>query len=202
MSPLPQRCVLVRHGETEWSRAHRHTGRSDPPLLPEGETQAERMRPLLAGFDFDAVYASPLARARETALLAGMDRRDADRADGPELFDEPDLVEWDYGSYEGRTTAAIQRDRPGWNLFEHGAPGGETIAEVSERVDRVIGRIRAVDDDVACVAHAHVLRVLAARWIGLDPVWGRSLVLDTGSVSVLGHDHGSSAVLSWNLRPG
>jgi len=186
--PAP-RCVLVRHGETEWSLDGRHTGRTDLPLLPEGIEQARALRPVLGARTFAAVLTSPLVRARETAELAGL---------GAGAVVDPDLAEWDYGAYEGVTTNQIREERPGWELFADGVPDGESIEDVAARVDRVIARVRATPGDVACVAHSHVLRVLAARWIGLDPGVGRSLVLDPAAVSELGWDREHPVVLSWN----
>ena len=183
------RCVLIRHGETEWSLDGRHTGRTDLPLLPEGVAQAEALRPVLASRHFAAVLCSPLLRARATADLAGL---------GVAAVVEPDLAEWDYGAYEGVTTSQIREDRPGWELFTDGVPDGESAVDVATRVDRVIARVRAAPGDVACVAHSHVLRVLAVRWIGLDPSVGRSLVLDPAAVSELGWDREHPVVLSWN----
>jgi len=187
--PTP-RCVLVRHGETEWSLDGRHTGRTDMPLLPEGEIQARALRPILSGFTFATVLCSPLIRARETAVQAGL---------GQAVI-EPDLAEWDYGAYEGLTTSKIRQERPEWDLFTDGVPGGESAADVARRVDRVIARVRMVPGDVACVAHSHVLRVLAARWIGLDPSVGRGLVLDPATYSELGWDRGCPVVRIWNRR--
>ena len=184
-------CVLVRHGETEWSLDGRHTGRTDLPLLPEGVDQARALRPVLSVRPFAAVLTSPLLRARETAELAGL---------GLGAVVDDDLAEWDYGAYEGVTTAQIRVERPGWELFADGAPGGESAEEVGVRVDRVIARIRSTPGDVACVAHSHVLRVLAARWIGLEPTVGRSLVLDPAAVSELGWDREHPVVRSWNCR--
>jgi probable phosphoglycerate mutase len=186
--PAP-RCVLIRHGETEWSLDGRHTGRTDLPLLPEGVEQARALRPVLAAQSFAAVLTSPLLRARETAELAGL---------GPGAVVDGDLAEWDYGAYEGVTTTQIRVDRPGWELFADGVPEGESAEDVAVRVDRVIARIRSTPGDVACVAHSHVLRVLAARWIGLDPTVGRSLVLDPAAVSELGWDREHPVLLSWN----
>lgn len=189
MTTPEQRCVLIRHGQTLWSLEGRHTGRTDVPLLPEGVEQAKALRHKLSGSSFTTVLTSPLLRARETCDLAGL---------GPGAALDPDLVEWDYGAYEGVTTSEIRVERPGWELFEDGVPDGESIEHVARRVDRVIGRIRSIDGDVACVAHSHVLRVLAARWIEVDPSFGRSLVLDPGSFSELGWDHERPVVVSWN----
>ena len=166
-------------------RAHR------PPLLPEGEAQADALAPMLAGYQFATVLTSPLLRARQTCALAGL-------GEGAEV--DPDLVEWDYGAYEGLTTAEIRRDHPGWDLFDDGAPGGRAADEVGRRVDRVIGRVRAVPGDVACVAHGHVLRVLAARWIGLAAAGGRSFALGPASVSELGWEREQPVIAVWNRR--
>jgi probable phosphoglycerate mutase len=189
MTESRRRCVLVRHGETAWSRSGRHTGSTDLPLLPEGQEQARALGPALASYAFTAVFISPRLRARETGALAGL---------GAGAVIDPDLAEWDYGSYDGRTTAEIRAERPAWDLFTDGAPGGETADQVAARVDRVIARVRAVDGDVACVAHAHVLRVLAARWIGLDPCGGRSFVLGPASFSELGWEREQPVIISWN----
>jgi broad specificity phosphatase PhoE len=183
--------VLVRHGETEWSKAGRHTGRTDIPLTAEGRRQAaERVRAQLAGRSFSLVLTSPLSRARETCHLAGF----GDRAESCN-----DLLEWDYGSYEGATTEEIRRSRPGWSVFNGGAPGGETAEQVGQRVDRVIARIHSSPGDVALFAHAHVLRVLTARWLGLEPSGGRFFALATASVSVLGHERETPVIWQWNL---
>jgi broad specificity phosphatase PhoE len=189
----PPRCLLVRHGETAWSRDHRHTGRTDLPLLPDGERQARLVGDALAGTRFSLVLTSPLQRAAETCRLAGL-------AAGAQ--DDADLVEWDYGAYEGLTTAEIHRDWPGWDLFVDGAPGGERVEDVARRVDRVIDRISAAGGVVACVAHAHVLRVLAARWLGMPPEAGRYLVLGPASTSELGWERGQPVIVRWNLSPG
>jgi probable phosphoglycerate mutase len=182
-------CLLIRHGETEWSLNGRHTGRTDLPLLAEGEEQARALRAKLAGYQLAEVLTSPLQRARVTSDLAGL---------GGLAVVDPDLAEWDYGSYEGLTTPEIRAARPGWELFAHGAPGGETAEEVGARVDRVIARVRAVDGDVACVAHSHVLRVLAARWIDLEPSAGRHFILGPAGLSVLGWDREQPVVAHWN----
>jgi broad specificity phosphatase PhoE len=189
MTTPAHRCVLVRHGETEWSLDGRHTGRTDLPLLPEGVEQARALRHVLSTRTFAAVLTSPLVRARETAELAGL---------GEGAVIDPDLAEWDYGAYEGVTTSQIREERPGWELFTDGVPDGESAEDVAVRVDRVIARVRAARGDVACVAHSHVLRVLAARWIGLDATVGRSLVLDPAAVSELGWDREHPVVVSWN----
>ena len=171
------RCVLIRHGETEWSRNGRHTGRTDLALLPEGEAQVTSLAPTLTGFEFATVLTSPLLRARQTCALAGLD-------EGAEV--DPDLVEWDYGTVEGLTTPDIRRGQPGWDLFEDGAPGGESADQVGVRVDRVIRRVRAVPGDVACVAHAHVLAGARRPLDRSAGVLARSFALAPASVSVLG----------------
>jgi probable phosphoglycerate mutase len=188
--------ILVRHGETEWSRTHRHTGRTDVPLTADGEKQARRLAAALAGPRFALVLVSPAERARRTALLAGVDGFRVD----------PDLWEWDYGGYEGVTTARVREDRPGWYLWRDGViPGGpghpgETVEQVGERADRVIARVRGTLErgDVALVAHAHVLRVLTARWLRLPPAAGGLFRLDTGTVSALGFEHEEPVVIRWN----
>ncbi len=182
------RAVLIRHGETVWSRDRRHTGRTDIPLTPEGEVQATALAPRLAGREFAQVWTSPLARAARTAHLAGLEG-----AEGT-----PDLLEWDYGEYEGLTTQTIREHRPGWEIFGDGAPGGETIHQVAIRVDRIIARIRSGRGDVVCVAHAHLLRVLAARWLGVDPVAARYLALGPASISVLGFEREQPVIEHWN----
>ena len=182
------RVVLVHHGETAWSRDRRHTGRTDIPLTPQGEAQAAALAPRLAAWTFSHILVSPLVRAGRTADLAGLPGREI----------TPDLVEWDYGDYEGRTTTAIRADHPGWDLFGDGVPGGESIHQVATRVDRVIARIRADSGDVACVAHAHLLRIFAARWLEVDPVSARYLVLGPASVSVLGWEREQPVLEHWN----
>jgi broad specificity phosphatase PhoE len=184
-----QTLVLVRHGETEWSATGRHTSVTDVPLTDRGREAAARLRSRLAGFEFALVLASPRARVRETAALAGL----GERAEVDE-----DLAEFAYGEYEGRTTADIREERPGWSVWDDSAPGGETAAQVGARADRVIERVTVVDGDVAAFAHGHLLRVLGARWIGLDPVYGGHLGLDTGSVCELGYERERRAIWVWN----
>jgi broad specificity phosphatase PhoE len=184
-----QTLVLVRHGETEWSATGRHTSVTDVPLTDRGREAAARLRSRLAGFEFALVLASPRARAGETAALAGL----GERAEVDE-----DLAEFAYGEYEGRTTADIREERPGWSVWDDSAPGGETAAQVGARADRVIERVTVVDGDVAAFAHGHLLRVLGARWIGLDPVYGGHLGLDTGSVCELGYERERRAIWVWN----
>jgi probable phosphoglycerate mutase len=179
--------VLLRHGATEWSLSGQHTGRTDIPLLEVGREQARAAGGLLRSMKFAQVLSSPLLRARETCTLAGFDG---------EL--DPDLLEWDYGAYEGLTSAEIRAERPGWSLWTDGVVGGEGAADVGRRVDRVIERARLVQGDTLCVAHGHVLRVLAARWLGLPPVGGRLFALGTGTVSILGWERETPVVSLWN----
>jgi probable phosphoglycerate mutase len=180
---------LLRHGETEWSALGKHTGRTDVPLSARGRDAARRLAPALAGEAFALVLTSPLVRARETCELAGL---------GGRAVVDPDLLEWDYGEYESRTSAEIRAARPGWMLFTDGCPGGESPAQVTARADRVIERIRATKGDVAIFAHGHVSRVLAARWLGLPAVAGSHLLLDTATLSILGDYQGIPAVRRWN----
>jgi probable phosphoglycerate mutase len=192
--PLPT-LTLVRHGETEWSRTHRHTGRTDLNLDQAGEHEARAVATALAGLHPIMVLSSPLVRARRTAALAGFD-------DAPdrELRLEPDLMEWDYGDYEGRTTAEIHKQRPGWSLFRDGCPNGEDAAAVGARADRMVELIRSAAGDALLFSHGHLCRVLAARWLGLPADHGRYLTLSTAAVSVLGYEHGPNepAILRWN----
>jgi broad specificity phosphatase PhoE len=181
--------VLVRHGETEWSRDGRHTGRTDIPLTDAGRAQARQLGEPLGEWQFVRVLSSPLQRALETCRLAGL-------GDGVEITE--DLLEWDYGEYEGVTTVQIRETRPGWYLWRDGCPGGEDAAAVGERVDRVIAAIQDADGDVALFAHGHVLRVLAARWIGLDAAGGGLLALGTGTICVLGYERETRVIRRWN----
>jgi broad specificity phosphatase PhoE len=182
--------VLARHGETEWSRDRRHTSHTDIPLTENGRRQAVLLRDALAGREFARVLSSPLQRALETCRLAGLGER-------VELTD--DLVEWDYGEYEGITTAQIREERPGWYLWRDGCPGGESAVEVGRRVDRVIAEVEDAGGDVALFAHGHVLRVLTARWLGLGPESGALFKLDTGTLSTLGYERETRAITRWNL---
>jgi broad specificity phosphatase PhoE len=187
------RAVLLRHGATKWSKSGQHTGRTDIPILEEGREQAKVAGAVLRelGYsEFDQVLTSPLSRAAETCALAGYDGEP-----------DSDLVEWDYGAYEGLTSAEIRERRPGWTLWDDGVPDGERIAEVARRADRVIERVRSVGGDTLCVAHGHLLRVLAARWLGLPPVAGRLLRLQAGAICVLGWELDSPAVELWNRSP-
>jgi probable phosphoglycerate mutase len=189
--------ILTRHGETEWSRSGRHTGRTDVPLTDTGLASAARLARVLAERPIAVAFSSPAIRARATAEVAGLAGAQVD----------PDLQEWDYGGYEGLTSAQINASRPGWNLFRDGViPGdtahpGETIEQVGARADAVLGRVRPLlaDGDVALVAHGHLLRVLTARWLELAPDAGRLFRLDTGTLSVLGTEHDDPVISSWNV---
>ena len=190
--------IVLRHGETEWSREGRHTGRTDVPLTPRGEEMATRLAPALAKRDITAVFSSPAQRAERTADLAGLGR--------PQI--DPDLWEWDYGGYEGLTTAQIREDRPGWYLWRDGViPGadhpGETAGQVAARADAVLARARPLlsSGDVALVAHGHLLRILTARYLMLAPTDGRLFRLDTGTLSTLGTEHAEPVITSWNVPP-
>ena len=192
MSSLP-RVFVVRHGETAWTLTGQHTGRTDIALNEQGESDARELTTRLGAISFGSVLTSPLQRARRTAELAGFgERAEAD----------PDLLEWDYGAYEGRSTADIRNERPGWRLFEDGCPGGETLQAVSLRADRVAGRIRALGSDVLVFAHRDILRILAAGWLSLPAVQARDFYLTTASLSVLGYDHDldEPVIRLWNTR--
>lgn len=183
---------LVRHGETQWSRSGQHTGVTDLPLTENGRRLAERLRPALARHSYVLVLSSPLQRARTTCELAGF---------GAQAQLETDLAEWNYGAYEGLTSDEIHARRPGWMVFQDGAPDGESPDEISARVDRVLAHIRAAGGDVLVFAHGHVLRVLAARWLGLPARDGRHFLLDTGTLCVLGWYREVPAVRLWNVPP-
>jgi probable phosphoglycerate mutase len=180
---------LVRHGETAWSRDRRHTGRTDIPLTAHGREAARALAPRLAGTRFDLVLTSPLARAAETARLAGFD--------AARVVDE--AVEWDYGDYEGVTTDEVRETRPGWTVWNHGVPAGETADQVGARADAVIALVLGAGVERALLfSHAHLLRILAARWVGLPAVTGARLLLDTATVSILGWEREEGAVRRWN----
>jgi broad specificity phosphatase PhoE len=176
---LPE-IILARHGETAWSRSGQHTGLTDLALTERGERNARRLGTRLQGIDVPQVLTSPLQRVRRTCELAGF---------AAQVVVDPDLVEWDYGDYEGRTTADIRQERPDWQLFRDGCPGGESVAEVGARADRVIVRARALGTNVLLFSSGHFCRVLAARWLGLDVPFGCRLYLGTASVSMLGYEH-------------
>lgn len=181
--------VLVRHGETEWSRDLRHTGRTDIPLTDIGREEARMLRAPLTQWRFARVYTSPLSRAEETCRLAGL----ADEAQTTEA-----LLEWDYGEYEGITTKEIRAGRPDWYLWRDGCPSGETAEDVGARVDPLIAELRAAEGDVALFAHGHLLRVLTARWLGLPPQDGRLFALSTATLSALGYERETEVIRRWN----
>jgi probable phosphoglycerate mutase len=183
------RLVLVRHGETAWSRAGRHTGRTDVPLLDEGWRESALLGKRLRGFAFVQVRSSPLRRARETCAAAGF----ADQA----VLDD-DLMEWDYGDYEGRRSADIKDEHPGWNLFANGCPNGETFTQVAVRAERVLDRVRGAEGDVALFAHGHLLRTLATRWLGMGPELAAALFFSPAAISIIGRDRDLPVLLLWN----
>jgi broad specificity phosphatase PhoE len=183
----PPEVWLVRHGETEWSRDHRHTSTTDLPLTEAGAEVARSLAPLLAR-EYALVLTSPRRRARDTAELAGHGSAEVD----------VDLAEWGYGDYEGVTTDEIRQEVPGWTVWTHPSPGGESAAEVSERLDRVVARLRGSEGDALVFGHAHALRALTARWLGLPVADGRLFRLDTATVSVLGYERETPVVLRWN----
>jgi probable phosphoglycerate mutase len=181
---------LARHGETEWSKSGRHTGRTDKPLTAKGEDDARKIGKRLAGVTFSHVLTSPLSRARKTAELAGF---------APVV--DPGLLEWDYGEYEGLTTGEIRERRAGWDLFRDGCPGGESVHDMTARVDGVVERLQALRGNVLAFAHGHLLRVLAARWVNQPVPFARALLLSTSAVCVLGFDHHAldePAIVLWN----
>jgi broad specificity phosphatase PhoE len=182
---------IVRHGATEWSVSGQHTGsRTDLPLLPSGEEQAEAVGAKLAGHEFALVLTSPLLRARETCRLAGF---------GDVAQIDADLVEWDYGDYEGLTTPQIREQNPSWDLWEDGCPGGESPTQIGARVDRVLARVEAVDGDALAFAHGHVLRVFTARWLQMGVEAGARFKLEAGALGVLGYERTTQVVEGWNV---
>ena len=185
-----QQLVLVRHGETAWSREGRHTGRTDVPLTELGREQARALRNALQRWRFAAVYVSPLQRARDTCELAGY---------GDAAVVLPDLIEWDYGEYEGLTTMDVRRSRPGWNIWKDGTPGGEPLAAAGARADRALALARRQQGDVLLVAHGHILRILTARWIDHPALLGQRFRLEPASPSVLSYEHEWTTVNAWNL---
>jgi broad specificity phosphatase PhoE len=195
-APRLEQLFFIRHGQTAWSESGRHTGMTEIPLDAAGRRAARRLAGPLHGFAFDAVLASPRHRAQETCQLAGL---------GGKMSVEPDLAEWDYGDYEGLKSAEILRRRPGWNLFKHGCPGGESPAQVGRRADRLLARLRRRGGNIALFSHGHFGRVLAARWAKLPVIAGQRLLLSPASLSILGHEHQDPAapVLAlWNYGTG
>lgn len=184
-----QEIWLIRHGETAWSAAGRYTGRTDIPLTETGRVQAEALKQRLADHSFPLVLTSPLMRAAETCRLAGY---------GGSAQAEADLMEWDYGQYEGRTTADIRVEVPGWNLWSDNPAGGETVAQVAQRANNIVKTVKAAGSDAVIFAHAHLLRVLAACWLGLPPDGGRLLALATASLSILGYERETGVIVTWN----
>jgi probable phosphoglycerate mutase len=192
IDPMPD-IYVIRHGETQWSRSGKHTGVTDVPLTEHGRQQASLLRPALSTKNFQLVLTSPLQRARQTCDLAGLAAR-------AEI--DPDLMEWNYGDYEGLSSEQIHVDRPGWTIFnDGGGPGGETPEQVAVRVDRVIARVRALSGDAILFAHGHVLRVLTARSLGLAPSAGAHFLLDTATLCVLDFSGGIAALKRWNVAP-
>lgn len=182
---------LARHGETEWSLSGQHTGRTDLPLTDKGRENGRRLGERLKGLKFAMVLTSPLQRAKVTCDLAGF---------GTQVQVDPNLYEWDYGQYEGRRTVDIRKERPDWQLFRDGCPGGETLAQVAARADQVVARVRANGGDALVFSSAHILRVLTSRWLGMDPTAAACLMLSTASVSILTYEHDLEhpAILLWN----
>lgn len=189
---MNSRLYLIRHGQTDWSLSGQHTGRTDVPLTAQGEQDARDLAKRLRAMRFSRVFTSPRQRARLTCELVGL---------GAVAEIEPDLAEWDYGDYEGQRSVDIRKGRPDWNLFQDGCPRGESPVQVSERADRVIARLRALEGNTAIFSHGHFGRVLAARWIGLPVSQAQHFLLSTASLSILGHEHNlaeESAIVLWN----
>ena len=191
MRRVPQRVYLLRHGETAWSLTGQHTGITDLALTENGRAVAKRLALVLGKERFEVVLTSPLQRARETCELAGL---------GAQASTDADLSEWNYGEYEGKTPQQIRAEAPEWLIFLDGCPGGERPAQVRARVDRLIGKVRAVEGNAALFGHGHVLRVLAARWMGLPVAGGAHFLLGTATLSILSYYHGIGAVECWNIR--
>jgi broad specificity phosphatase PhoE len=186
---MPHEVVLVRHGETDWSANKRHTGRTDVPLTEEGRHEAERVGRALRGRSFALVLASPLKRAAETCRLSGY---------GELAQSRPELMEWDYGEYEGRTTMDIRRQVPDWTIWRYGAPGGESPDQVGARADSILQEVRTAAGDTLIFSHGHFLRALAARWLEAPPTEGRLFALDPATLSILGHEREQPVLRIWN----
>jgi len=184
-----QQVYLIRHGETEWSLSGQHTGITDIPLTENGRNVAKQLEPILAKETFTLILTSPLERARKTCELAGL---------GAHAEIDRDLMEWNYGEYEGLTPKQIDAQAPGWMIFTDGCPGGESPAQVSARADRLVARVRSVEGDVALFAHGHIFRVFAARWLGLPPMAGCHFLLDTATLSILSYYRNLPAIRRWN----
>lgn len=193
MKRTGRQLFVIRHGETEWSRTGRHTGRTDVPLTAKGELDARRLGEAMRSVELDVILTSPLVRARATCELAGF-------GDRMELV--PDLREWNYGDYEGLTSEEIELRAPGWLVFADGCPGGERPADVGARVDGVLARVREIPGNVALFAHGHLLRVLVARWLGLPAPGATQFLLDTSTLSILGYYRDIPAVKCWNAAIG
>ena len=191
MKKLKQKVVLIRHGETKWALEGRHTSFTDLSLTEKGREEAELLQKALKNWQFKQVFSSPLKRACETCELAGI-------ADG--VIVDPDLTEWNYGRFEGLTTDQIQKEIPGWDLFEQGCPEGDSPVEVCERVDRIVKKIRAIDGDVAVFSHGHLSRVFATRWVNQPIEESDMFVLDTATLNVLGAYHDTPAIVTWNAK--
>ena len=191
MTESEQKVYVIRHGETEWSINGKHTGVTDIPLTENGRNQVKCLQPVLANEVFALVLTSPLHRARETCKLSGL---------GDKAEVEPNLMEWNYGEYEGVTSKEIHKTVPGWLVFNDGAPGGETPEQIGARADRVIQRVRAVQGNVALFAHGHIFRVLVARWLDFPATAGRNFLLDTGTLNILSYYRGYPAVKIWNAQ--
>ena len=193
MSSAFPEIYLVRHGETEWSASGKHTGRTDIPLTSNGEEAARHIAARLPGLTFSAVWSSPSQRASKTCALAGF---------GSQAVTKAELAEWDYGAYEGLTTKQILADRPGWRLFRDGCPRGELASDVGARADLIIGQLRQTDGTILIFSSSHFLRVLAARWLGLQPEAGELFTLDTASISILGYEHDLTepVIRRWNQK--
>ena len=189
MSQEPRQIWIVRHAETEWSASGRHTGRTDVPLTAAGEVAADSLGLLLNATEFNLVLSSPLSRAMETAKRAGFSKA---------VQPDADLLEWDYGDYEGLRSTEIQADRPGWNLWSHGCPRGETLDVVALRARRVLARCATTVGHSLIFSHGHFSRMLAAMWLELPASRGRSFALKAGSISVLSHEHGNPVILGWD----
>lgn len=189
MKSFHQKVYIIRHGETEWTESKRHTSTTDIPLTEKGREQADWLKKKLAGKQFKKVFCSPLLRAKETCEIAGLMK---------EAEIDPDLVEWNYGNFEGKTTSEIREAHPGWNIFTNGAEDGESIGDIASRTGRIVSRLRDIPGDVALFSSGHISRALAARWLGLSVKEGRLFLLSTASISILGYERETPALILWN----